>query len=155
MRRLVLILLLAALPAVAADKPKNWGLKVDDKEVLRECGDCHMAFAPALLPARSWAKVMDEAATHFGSPVRLDPKVAARIRAYLTARSGDSFSGGYGPIALNGLDPQQTPTRITQTPAWLANHYEGEFPEEFKTDIGSWLNCQGCHKKAADGDYFN
>lgn len=66
MRSLFIIaLLLFSLPAFAAERPKNWGLLVDDKTVLAECGDCHFAFPPVLLPARSWKKLMGNLKDHF------------------------------------------------------------------------------------------
>ena len=31
-----------------------------------ECGSCHMAYPPGLLPGRSWEKLMTGLADHFG-----------------------------------------------------------------------------------------
>ena len=37
-----------------------------------ECGSCHMAYPPGLLPARSWTKVMSGLDNHFGDNAELD-----------------------------------------------------------------------------------
>lgn len=50
----------------------------------KECGECHMAFQPGLLPAASWKRIMDGLNDHFGEKATLAPDVAADIRAYLT-----------------------------------------------------------------------
>ena len=39
---------------------------VADALVKEECGSCHLAFAPAMLPAQSWARMMSELKNHFG-----------------------------------------------------------------------------------------
>ncbi|MDA0190801.1 MAG: hypothetical protein OSW77_10870, partial [Proteobacteria bacterium] len=31
---------------------------VDDPQVVEECGSCHLAFAPSMLPAASWTRMM-------------------------------------------------------------------------------------------------
>jgi nitrate/TMAO reductase-like tetraheme cytochrome c subunit len=39
---------------------------VTDATAKQECGTCHMAFQPGFLPARSWNRIMDGLADHFG-----------------------------------------------------------------------------------------
>ena len=39
---------------------------IKDAVVLKECGACHMAFQPQMLPKRSWGKIMSELPNHFG-----------------------------------------------------------------------------------------
>jgi len=55
----------------AAARPSaiRWQDLADNKVWREECGSCHLAFHPTLLPARSWARLMQEQNTHFGEPL--------------------------------------------------------------------------------------
>ncbi|MDH5218993.1 MAG: diheme cytochrome c, partial [Gammaproteobacteria bacterium] len=44
---------------------------VTDSLYKEECSACHMAYQPGLLPARSWEKMMDNLADHFGENAEL------------------------------------------------------------------------------------
>ena len=46
--------------------------------VVQECGARHMVYPPALLPARSWAKMMGELGEHFCDDVTLREATALR-----------------------------------------------------------------------------
>lgn len=59
-----------------------------DATTARECGECHMAFQPALLPAESWMRIMDGPKNHFGDDASLPADVTAHIRSHLTAHAG-------------------------------------------------------------------
>ena len=81
--------LLLALPAAA-----YWPERVPPvthEPTLKECGECHMAFQPALLPTESWRRIMAGLAGHFGEDASLEPELAAEIEAYLVqnAEHGD------------------------------------------------------------------
>ncbi len=39
---------------------------VTDAATLKECGECHMAYHPGLLPTASRNRIMDGLADHFG-----------------------------------------------------------------------------------------
>src|SRR4051812_22331997 len=71
----------------------------------KECGACHMAFQPELLPARSWTALMAGLDNHFGENASLDAATSQAILAYLQAHAAD-VGGGYGHHhnhALRGL----------------------------------------------------
>ena len=80
----------------------------------KECGACHMVFAPEFLPARSWIALMNGLANHFGEVATLDAATKQDITGYLVAHAGDA-SGGNSHF-LRGLRASQTPLRITDTP---------------------------------------
>lgn len=63
---------------------------VTDPVVKEECGSCHLAFAPSMLPARSWQRMMGKLDNHFGDNASLDPATAEKITSYLVANAGDS-----------------------------------------------------------------
>ena len=77
--------LLLALPA-AADEPERVP-PVTHEPTKKECGECHMAFQPALLPAESWRGIMAGLADHFGEDASLEADLAAEIEAYLSANA--------------------------------------------------------------------
>ena len=53
-----------------------------------ECGSCHVAFPPRLLPAASWRAVMSGLDKHFGSDASLDAASAREIGAFLEKNAG-------------------------------------------------------------------
>ncbi len=66
MKPIILIpaLVLAIAPsAIRADE----GVRlppIEHPATLKECGECHLAFPPQMLPARSWDKLMGDLASH-------------------------------------------------------------------------------------------
>lgn len=110
---------------------------VTDPATVKECGECHMAFQPALLPRESWDRIMDGLATHFGDNASLPPDTAATIRAYLTGHAGR----GDG-----------TRQRITEQRWWEREHRFR--PAVWARDgVRSKANCEACHRDAARGWY--
>jgi len=104
----------------------------------QECGECHMAYQPALLPAASWNRIMDGLSDHFGEDASLAADLAADIRAYLTKNAG---RGDPGVI------------RITEQRWWLREHRKIR-PETWqRQEIGAKANCEACHRDAASGIY--
>ncbi|WP_208852335.1 diheme cytochrome c [Roseomonas genomospecies 6] len=135
------VLLLLSGAAVSAPARANEFERVPpvtNDATRKECGECHMAFQPGLLPAGSWTRIMDGLDDHFGEKASLPPGPAAEIRAYLTgnaARRGD-------PSLL----------RITEQRWWLREH---RFRPEvwLRKDVTSKANCEACHRDAARGLY--
>ena len=62
---------------------------VTDPVVKEECGSCHLAFAPSMLPASSWKRMMADLKNHFGDDATIDAASAARITEYLVANAAD------------------------------------------------------------------
>jgi hypothetical protein len=57
---------------------------------LEECGACHFAYQPGLLPSRSWKKMLSqqEAKNHFEEDITFDDKtVEAQLMHYLTSNA--------------------------------------------------------------------
>ena len=92
MKRLVLlstIVFTLGLSGLRADE----GVKVspiDHAATLKECGGCHIAFPPQMLPSRSWTKMMGDLANHFGENATLDQAVQDDIATYLAAHAADA-----------------------------------------------------------------
>jgi hypothetical protein len=127
--------LLLALPA-AADEPERVP-PVSHEPTRKECGECHMAFQPGLLPAESWRGIMAGLADHFDEDASLEADLAAEIEAYLAANAGRG---------------DETKLRITEQ-GWF--RHEHDFPDQVwqKSEVRSKANCAACHRDAAQGSY--
>lgn len=123
-----------------------------------ECGACHLAYQPGLLPAQAWTQVMEPAALsdHYGDDASLAETLRAALASYLTAHSADqagaprsrAFAVGFDADAGTGL-PQITETRYfkrkhDQVPTSLVSG---------NPDVGSFSQCNTCHRGAAKGIY--
>ena len=109
----------------------------------QECGACHMAYPPALLPSVSWLTILLDLTNHFGENAGLDPETVLSIADYLTANAADA-SGSNSP-ALQGIDPASPPLRITETPFWLRRHHEVSEIDFARPSVKSKSNCLACH----------
>ena len=66
------------------------GNQLPDNPLWRdECGSCHAVFYPALLPSRSWQKMMAEQDRHFGTDLGLDAATVAAVLKFMTDNSAD------------------------------------------------------------------
>jgi cytochrome c551/c552 len=127
---------------------------VDNAATVKECGGCHLVFPPQMLPMRSWKAITDNLAGHFGEDASLPQNVQAEIADYLMSKSADTPGNKEGNRYLRGIATDQTPLRITETPAWLRKHDEIN-PNAFKRpEIKSAANCVACHKTADRGEFF-
>jgi len=126
-----------------------------DPLYVEECGACHFAYPPGLLPARSWERVMTGLKDHFGDNAELPLDTAARLRAYLTENAADAAGDRRGAWLLRGLKGRDAPMRITELPAIRGEHRE--LPVRLvadNKDVGSLSRCEACHTRAAKG-YYN
>ncbi|SOD92426.1 diheme cytochrome c [Caenispirillum bisanense] len=147
---LVAAVVLAAGPALADSD--EWVPPVTDALTRAECGDCHMAFQPAFLPARSWDRLMDGLSDHFGDDASLPAEKVAAIRAYLTANAGDVRPEGAARGYMRRVAPDGVPLRITENPAFLREH---DFRPAVwqRPDVVTKSNCLACHRQADRGLY--
>lgn len=144
-----LLLLAAAAPAMAGGKMYP---KVSDPATAKECGSCHMAYQPQLLPKKSWEKLMDNLADHFGENATLDDKTRQQIRDYLTANSAETH--GAGGKWLRGVDTANPPLRISEMPRFKKEHGERKaVAMKQRLGVKTWADCVACHQAANQG-YF-
>lgn len=114
---------------------------VKDPLTLKECGACHIAFPPALLPAASWKAVMADLPNHFGEDASLPADKVAAISEYLTQNAGRSGLVAGAPVL-----------RISEQGWWIREH-RNEVPPARWAEVGSKANCKACHRKAEQGDF--
>lgn len=135
--------LLAAAAALAgsnalADGAKRYAL---DPTYVKECGDCHVAYPPALMQPEQWRQVMGRLDRHYGVDASLDSPVAASISAWLERNSGTKAKYvGAG-----------NPPRISEG-NWFRREHD-EATASARRNAGSLARCDACHTDAARGDY--
>lgn len=105
-----------------------------------ECGSCHLAFPPAMLPARSWRALLGGLADHFGQNAEVDEATRQRLEAFLTAEAGRDVPG-------------PTPLRITQLGWWVREHDEVRPAVFQRKAVLSPANCAACHPGANEGAF--
>lgn len=127
---------------------------VSDALYAKECGSCHFAYPPGLLPARSWQKLMGDLANHFGDNAELPPEDAKTITDYLVGNAADRSNYRRSVKIADSLSVRQTPVRVTQVP-YIADKHR-EIPARLITGnpkVKSLSQCQACHGKAEAGSF--
>ncbi|TAJ79395.1 MAG: cytochrome C [Gallionellaceae bacterium] len=127
---------------------------VDNKQYKEECGSCHFAYQPGLLPTKSWEKLLDEKALadHFGENAELDADTLKVVRDYAIANAADkSFHKRSRKVAIS-TEGLEAPLRITEVRYIKRKHHE--IPEKMikgNKDVKSLSYCDACHTQAAKG----
>lgn len=119
----------------------------------QECGDCHLAFHPTLLPARSWVKLLETQSDHFGEDLGLDKTTLDELRLFHTTNAAESRLTEVANKTMRSVPVNETPLAITQTSYWKAKHRDiGE--TYWKNDgVKSPGNCAACHLDAKAGTF--
>ena len=117
----------------------------------RECGACHYAFNPGLLPAASWAGLMTSLREHFGEDASLDDRTARSLAAWLVENAAETFdtesANRFRIVAPEDL------YRITSTPYWVRKHASIPPSVFARKSVVSKVNCHACHGNAESGRY--
>ncbi len=116
------------------------------------CGSCHFAYQPGLLPAKSWLKIIDAQGGHAGGALSLDDKAKAEIRTYLTRNSAENTDSKRSRKILASIG-SSAPTRISDVPYIREKHHDISEAVFSRKAIGSRGNCIACHRTAESGDY--
>jgi hypothetical protein len=118
------------------------GLLAADPVYLKECGACHLAYPPRLLPASSWRALLAGLDRHFGQDATLEPEVRAALERWLVANAGREPRTDGAP----GL-------RVTGS-RWFADEHD-DLPAgaAARPSIRSLANCGACHPGAERWDF--
>lgn len=116
------------------------------------CGACHAPYAPQLLPARSWARILAQLDKHFGETPDADAKAIATISAFLAANAADHADARPGPAIMKSIGGG-TPERITDIPFIRGKHHEISDAVFARKAVGSRSNCSACHPGAVRGEF--
>lgn len=127
---------------------------VTNQQYLDECGSCHFAFQPGLLPERSWRKIMNELDNHFGDSAEMASQIQPAILNYLLDNSAEHSNYLRSQNLVSSIKSDETPARITDTLYFKRKH--NKIPADmFKDNLetGSFSNCNTCHRHAGQGLY--
>ena len=125
----------------------------DNKVWREECASCHVAYHPTLLPARSWARLMQKQNDHFGEALGLDTTTTAEILAFLQKNSADTEMTEPAYKIKQSIPPNASPVRVTETGYWIDKHREIPDATWRSQKVGSKANCSACHLDAEKGTY--
>lgn len=136
------ILLIAGTVGTGAALADDDSFSATDPVWKAECGGCHLAFPPELLPASSWRTMMGGLDRHFGTDASLDPATAAKITAFLEKNASRKSK----------LASEKT-LRITET-RWFVHEHDEVPVRVWKSEkVKGASNCVACHVNAERGDY--
>jgi len=150
-----------ALGSSMAAAAEDWGWSsrgpdvnpVKNELYQSECGTCHFAYQPGLLPAQSWKKLMGSLADHFGENAELAGDTQQQLTTYLLEGAAEKSETRRSAKILRSLGAE-APLRITDVPYIRYKH--GEIPARLisgNPEVRSLSNCAACHTQAAKGSY--
>ena len=119
-----------------------------------ECGDCHMAYPPSMLPAPSWRGMMGSLEDHFGDNAELDIATAEQLSLFLARNAAGKRRDEYSERAWRATRDRSPLMRITETDYFRGQHHE--IPAKLVTGnpaVGSFSRCEACHRGADQGDF--
>ena len=125
------------------------GQRLPDNKAWRdECGSCHTAYHPTLLPARSWKALMERQNDHFGEKLGLDDATVAGILGFLVKYSAETGMTEAAYKINRSIPGDQTPLRITETGYWIEKHRNLDGRVWKNPKVRTKANCGACHLDA-------
>jgi cytochrome b len=134
------------LPFIGPDLPHNtvW------QEV---CGECHLAYHPTLLPARSWQQMLAEQHDHFEEDLDLDEDILGELQQFSTENAAESNLTEAAWKIQRTTSPLESPLRITETPYWKTQHQNIADNIWHHPNVNFQGNCGACHLDAERGTF--
>lgn len=125
----------------------------DDATWQAECGGCHLAYHPTLLPARSWQRMMAEQQSHFGDDLALDETTTTHVTDFLVANAAERALTEAAWKIQRTTPGDASPLRITELPYWRRTH-DGLPEWVWKSpQVHGKHDCAACHLDAARGTF--
>ena len=112
----------------------------------QECAACHIAYAPGLLPAASWQRLMSALPRHFGTDASLDATTVREISGWLAQHAGTAKK-----VRRDPTPPPED--RITRAAWFTREHREVPAPTWKLPAVKSASDCAACHIRADEGDF--
>lgn len=119
------------------------------------CSECHLAYHPSLLPARSWQRLLNGQSDHFGEDLFLEPETIVVLREYITQNSAGQVTWEVSWRTLHSLSVDDSPLRITDTPYWQQAHRDIDKTVWKRPSVNGKFNCAACHRDADQGGFMN
>ncbi|MDQ6991695.1 MAG: diheme cytochrome c [Mariprofundaceae bacterium] len=139
--------------------PRFKGVKPVFNSVYKSnCAECHFAYFPGLLPARSWKKLLAPKSleNHFGENAEMDESDRRDILDFLVRNSADDSHYKRSIKIRRSLRDGSTPLRITDVP--YIKHKHSEIPAKLikgNKKVRSLSYCVKCHREAKEKGIFD
>ncbi len=114
---------------------------IKNQVVLKECGECHMAFPPQTLPKAVWKNILANLSSHFGEDASISPAVAKEVLAYHVSNASDVSS----VRAARKWRANGSFQRIVDAPRFKRKHGRCSQAVWSYKKINSKANCLACH----------
>lgn len=135
------------------EQPKA-GMTVTDATYLKECGSCHFAYQPDLLPSKSWENIIGSLDKHFGENAELTEDKQKMVLTYLSSHAAEHSTSWYAVKFMKSLKTGTIPAKISEVPYFVKEHRE--VPKKLiadNADVKSLSFCNKCHTDADVGGY--
>lgn len=130
-------------PAATQRLPPSPGLT----QYQAECGSCHLAYPPGMLPAGSWVRLLGGLNDHFGENAELDPKVREALSTWLAANAAEQGTHSTSRKVLKSARGD-TPLRISDL-RFIRHEHDEVDPAVFRRPaVKTVANCGACHLDA-------
>ena len=124
---------------------------IRDQTYIEECGACHFAYPPQLLPPLTWTAIMTGLDEHFGENAELDAETSTQILQYLHIHGLGVAPASRMSKMMRNI-PDEPPLRITEFPAFKDAHaVVAEQLELTALEAGFLSPCADCHRLANSG----
>jgi hypothetical protein len=139
----------------ASKDSKDGFLAATDPTYVKECGSCHFAYSPGLLPARSWDLHMARLEKHFGEVVTLQPATRDTIARYLAENAADRSPYEGSQYFMARIKADATPYRFLEVPLYREMHsiIQEVISIKAKVKVRTLTNCNACHQFASEGSF--
>lgn len=123
-----------------------------DPVYAKECGACHIAYHPSLLPRASWGALIAGLENHFGEDASLGKATAVKLDDYLAANAAETAD----TLPANRLRQIEAakPFTITATPFWTRRHARIPDAVFASKAVSGRGNCVACHTDASSGRFY-
>lgn len=116
----------------------------------KECGSCHIAYVPYLLPQNAWQKIMGDLENHFGDDASLQKHDEKQIFSFLSKHSLEYFDTKF----RSKIKKEDRDKIIISEHVFYQKAHEKISHKVFKSkEIKSKANCQNCHSDAEEGTF--
>lgn len=118
-----------------------------------ECGACHLAFHPSLLPARSWKSMMEGQASHFEEDLYLEQDVVKVIETFLVQNAAEQGLTEAAWKINRSIPKTKILLRITEAGYWIKKHQDISDAVWEHPKVNGRVNCAACHMDAEAGTF--
>ena len=149
-----LIVLTTLVGSLFAQNPTTDVAPVDNQLYIKECGSCHFAYQPGLLPSSSWNKIMSNLGNHYNNDASISATNLQTLTKYLNDNSAEkNMEYKRSNRIVSSLASGQIPDSISTTPYIIKKHSEIRKNLITQPEVKGLFNCIACHKTADKGNY--